>query len=138
MIVTSPKRVILAATSGGKRVLRCMGKPIHQSAWRNCPKSPGRAHGVALLTAKEGLLAPFWPPYASQIHGRNTAHAPFRTVSEGEFSEVRGPCPPQRRAIVCGSQAGGSVDWCGLYRDIRFLKASVSLRRGNGSSLGGQ
>ena len=32
-IDTSPKRMIFAATSGGKRVLRTVGRLIHRSAW---------------------------------------------------------------------------------------------------------
>jgi hypothetical protein len=30
--------------------------------------------------------------------------------------------------LICWAQTGGSVDWCGLYRAIRSLKASLSLR----------
>jgi len=48
---------------------------------RDCPKSPGRAHSVALWAAKEVLFAPFWPPCSSQIDGWSVAHTPFRTVS---------------------------------------------------------
>jgi hypothetical protein len=48
---------------------------------RNYPKSLRCSCNVALWAAKEGLFAPFWPPYTSQIHRRSGAHIPFRTVS---------------------------------------------------------
>jgi hypothetical protein len=32
---------------------------------------------------------PFWPSYTHQMHARSVARTPFRTVSEGVFSEVR-------------------------------------------------
>jgi hypothetical protein len=65
------------------------GRPIHPSAWRDSPKSPRCGHNTALWAAKEVLFAPFWPPYSSQIDGRSVLKTPFRTVSEGEFCEVR-------------------------------------------------
>ena len=45
-IDTSPKGVILAATSGGKRVLRGVGRLIHRSAWK------GRSPNFALRGCK--------------------------------------------------------------------------------------
>src|SRR3712207_5449873 len=60
----------------------------HRSAWRNCPKSLGRARSVARRAAKGGLFGLFHPAHTSQIHDRSVARTPFRTVSEGGFSEV--------------------------------------------------
>ena len=44
-IDTSLKWVILVATSGGKRVLRCMSRPIYPSAWKVILR---RAHRAVL------------------------------------------------------------------------------------------
>jgi hypothetical protein len=40
------------------------------------------------------LFDPFWPTYASQIQAQRVARTPFRTVSEGVFSEVHGSKQP--------------------------------------------
>jgi hypothetical protein len=51
-------------------------------------------------------------PYASQIHIQSVARTPFRTVSEAEFSEVRGykltrhARDTPRRTSAAGSVAG--------------------------------
>ena len=57
-IGTSSKRVILAATSGGKWVLRSVDKSIHPSAWK------GRSQGFALTGFSEvrGRSHGMWPP----------------------------------------------------------------------------
>jgi hypothetical protein len=62
---------------------------IHPSAWRDCPKRVGRACGVALRSTETVLFDPTWSPYTSKIHAQSVASTPFRTVSEGELSEVR-------------------------------------------------
>src|SRR5215208_6742831 len=56
--------------------------------FRDCPKRVGGACGVTLRSTSTVLFDPFWPPCASQIHAHSVALTPFRTVSEGEFSEV--------------------------------------------------
>jgi hypothetical protein len=63
---TSPKSVILGATSSGKQVLRVMNGRIHRSAWRDCPKSPDGGELVpcqAKKTAPRGLL---WALHATR------------------------------------------------------------------------
>src|SRR5436190_411787 len=61
---------------------------IQQSAWRNCPKSPGGTRNAGTQGTQTVPFGPFWPRYAGQIHSRSVTRTPFRTVSEGEFSEV--------------------------------------------------
>jgi hypothetical protein len=56
---------------------------------RNCPKSLGSARGVALRSAVKALFDAFRPPHNVRIHLRSLVRTPFRTVSEGEFCEVR-------------------------------------------------
>src|SRR5215207_4722956 len=58
--------------------------------FRDCPKSLVGARGVALQIAEKALFDPFRPPHDVRIHLRSVAQTPFRTVSEGEFHEVRG------------------------------------------------
>src|SRR5215207_9473069 len=81
----------------------------------NCPKSLGRPCSVTLRVSTEGLFGSFRPPYTSQIDGRSVARTPFRTVSEGVFSEVRPrDLPPSfaqplvRSGSSCRSSAGNS------------------------------
>ena len=45
--------------------------------------------GVALQTTVKALLDPFRPPHNVRIRFRSLPRTPFRTVSEGEFCEVR-------------------------------------------------
>src|SRR5215207_10549571 len=52
-------------------------------------KSLGRACNGALQSTEAVPFGPFWPRYTDQIHAWSAAHAPFHTVSEGEFCEVR-------------------------------------------------
>jgi hypothetical protein len=80
---------------------------IHRSAWRDCPKRVGGACGVALQSTSTALFDPFWPPYASQIHTHSVARIPFRTVSEGEFSEVDLPT----YGVLRSSALLGTVLW---------------------------
>src|SRR5829696_5652475 len=49
--------------------------------FRDCPKSPVGARGVALQIAKKALVDPFRPPHDVRIHLRSVAQTPFRTVS---------------------------------------------------------
>src|SRR5215203_7055263 len=62
---------------------------MQQSAWRNCPKSPGGTRNWALEGTQRAPFGPFWSRNSGQIHARSIARTPFRTVSEGEFCEVR-------------------------------------------------
>jgi hypothetical protein len=41
-----------------------------------------------LTSCQQGTFRPVSLPYTDQFHGRSVARTPFRTVSEGEFSEV--------------------------------------------------
>ena len=69
---------------------------ILQSSHRDCPKSLVGARGIALKIAQQALFDPFRLPHSVPIHLRGVAKTPFRTVSEGEFSEVQlhvGGCP---------------------------------------------
>jgi hypothetical protein len=63
---------------------------IHQVAERNCPKSLGRAYNVALRATETVLFGSFWTPYSRQVYDRSVAYTPFRTVSDGRFSETQG------------------------------------------------
>src|SRR5829696_7290194 len=56
---------------------------------RDRPKSLGRTRGATLGTAVKALFGPYRSPHNDRIHLRSLAQTPFRTVSEGEFSEVR-------------------------------------------------
>src|SRR5918994_6805099 len=56
---------------------------------RDRPKSPQGGPGVALRNAEKTLFDPFGLPHSGRIHPRSVAQTPFRTVSEGVFSEVR-------------------------------------------------
>jgi hypothetical protein len=60
---------------------------------RNCPKSLGGAYGVALRTAEKALFGPFRHFYSGQIHDRNVAQTPFRTVSPST-SMIKGKWEP--------------------------------------------
>jgi hypothetical protein len=71
---------------------------IHPSAWRDCPKSLGAARGVALQIVEKARFDPFRPTHDVRINLRSVAQTPFRTVSEGEFSEVRIASPLYGRA----------------------------------------
>jgi hypothetical protein len=62
---------------------------IHPSAWRDCPKSLGAARGVALQIVEKARFDPFRPTHDVRINLRSVAQTPFRTVSEGEFCELR-------------------------------------------------
>ena len=57
-IDTSPKGMILVATSSGKQVLRGMARLIHRSAWnRNSQKFASRMlHRAARVEVKNGLF----------------------------------------------------------------------------------
>jgi hypothetical protein len=57
---------------------------------------------VSLRSTGTLLFDPFWPPYTAQIHVQSVARTPFRTVSEGEFSEVRAE---DVRLASCRTQA---------------------------------
>ena len=48
-----------------------------------------RSLRYSLSGHRSGTFRPIWTPSASQIHTQSGARAPFRTVSEGEFSEIR-------------------------------------------------
>src|SRR5215217_2549916 len=61
---------------------------IHQSTCRDCPKSLGGARGVVLQIAEKACFDPFRSSHYVRIRLRSVAQTPFRTVSEGEFSEV--------------------------------------------------
>jgi hypothetical protein len=62
----------------------------HSPRERDCPKSPGLACGVAQRTAEKLLFVAFCPLHIDQIHAWSVARTPFRTVSEGVFSETQG------------------------------------------------
>src|SRR5215213_169679 len=63
---------------------------------------------VALQTTVKALLDPFRPPHKVRIRLRSPPRTPFRTVSEGEFSEVRTlrrpPQPHRRRSPATASR----------------------------------
>src|SRR5215207_9795473 len=54
-------------------------------------KSRTHLQRVALRATEMVLFGPFWPPYTGQIYGWGVAPTPFRTVSEGVFSETHIP-----------------------------------------------
>jgi hypothetical protein len=58
-IGTSLKRVIFVTTSGGKQVLRCVGRPIHPSARRGVPTKFALPEFVIL--EDEGVVDPGHP-----------------------------------------------------------------------------
>ncbi len=70
-------------------------------AWRDCPKSPVHACGVALGDIEKVHFGPTGPLSTGYLHGRSGAYTPFRTVSEEEFCELRQVTPessPSERA----------------------------------------
>jgi hypothetical protein len=52
----------------GKRVFGCRGLNFREFIFRNCPKSLGRARGVALRAAETLLFEPFRAPHTGQIN----------------------------------------------------------------------
>jgi hypothetical protein len=58
-------------------------------------KAPGGRLSVALRNAQKTIFDPFCLPHGGPIHPWSVTQTPFRTVSEGEFSEVRPPSPGQ-------------------------------------------
>src|SRR5215203_4663782 len=70
-------------------VSRSSSASIHRSAWRDCPKSLVRVRGVVPRSAEKALFEPFRLPTSSEVRPGSVAQAPFRTVSEGLFFEVR-------------------------------------------------
>src|ERR687898_2287315 len=49
--------------------------------FRDCPKSLGSAHCVALQATEKCLFGPFLSGYTGQNYARSSAYTPFRTVS---------------------------------------------------------
>jgi hypothetical protein len=68
---------------------RIMDLNFAEFLFRDRPKSLGSTPGVALQTTAKALLDPFRPPHNVRIRFRSLPRTPFRTVSEGAFSEVR-------------------------------------------------
>src|SRR5215208_886955 len=72
---------------------------------------------VALRHTERVLFGPFWRSYTGQIYGRNPAPTPFRTVSEGKFSETG------------ASDIGHSRNRRGYEGLVRELVASIQRPR---------
>ncbi len=70
-------------------VVQGVGCLSSRAAERNCPKRLGRPYNVALRDTETVLFGPLWGSYSGQIYDQNPAPTPFRTVSEGLFSETQ-------------------------------------------------
>src|SRR5215213_5872054 len=107
-------------------------RPICQLAipenygWRQFPReSPSKLSEksrmplqVALRHTERVLFGPFWRSYTGQIYGRNPAPTPFRTVSEGVFSETglqAYEVPESSSALASFLLLKGRLDSIGLH-----------------------
>src|SRR5215211_9011846 len=87
--------------------------------WRGCPKWVGGACGVVLRSTSTALFDPFWPSYASGFRAQSVVRTPFRTVSEGLFSEVR----RSKRPIECRGRHSFTARWTLFCARIRRVGA---------------
>src|SRR5215203_5797317 len=102
---------------------------IHRIAARNCPKSRGRSCNVALRDTEMVLVGPFWPSYTAQIYGRSVAPTPFRTVSEGTFSETQRFLRQEEGSSTVGTcQRGFALIPCGETKERTPIPGASSTQ----------
>ena len=111
--------------------LKAMWGPKGQQVMIETPAQPKKRYGIGAVNYHTGETVVL---IRSRKRRRETAELLEALLEKHPMGTIY--VAWDNKLLVCWPQAGGSVDWCGPYRAIIALKASASLRRGNGSSSG--
>jgi hypothetical protein len=117
-IDTSPKSVILVATSSSKQVFRGMKRPIHSISWKvHSPKSISSIlHGSVPIKLEDGLFSGPWLIALTQLQGIGVINEDSRR------REFPGGDTGMSHSLLSGwwgwvAENGSRIAWCAHPRE---------------------